>query len=375
MYEHIVAICGQMIVEADFRSKYKIDPSAFGKFKGVVAYLLSCGGDGVLPAKVKEFYPDAFHDVLQEMGRSVWTNEQFQEAVRMVYADDFSTSKLPANQKFAKLAERTADLNATAGGEDPFESLSSIQDKFSQDGRVGDPTPFPELEKYIYGWERKRVYTIGAYSNVGKSKFVYSIMAHAVRQGKKCLFLSLEVESGIVLANLASSYLRKPYMDVLKDGNCHMSLPKELIQIVDDKYEFNELKDAVESVKPDYVFLDFVQNVRNGSGNEYESMSKTAVQLQELAKKANVALFVVSQVPNESRFKEGDNVTLKGSGSLFSSSDCILMLTRDGDKIIMTLAKNKVGPAMRKFEMSTDFNRGQVSIAREITMDFGPSGL
>lgn len=374
-FDHAKLAVQQMAGWIEFRTVYApaIDPEAFGELREAAKYLLSVGEGSVIPGELAK---KADLPVAEILPYDMLSGDEFRNLLKELYAEDFKFDRKnqTTTDKLRNLAKRNKALSDMLSGKnDAFEALSEIQERFTAEGRIGDPTPFPLLEKYIYGWERKRVYTVGAYSNVGKSKFFYSICSNAMKQGKRCLFVSLEVESGIVLANIASSYLRKPYLEVLKDGNCHQSLPKDMIRIVDDKYDFSAISEEVRKAGADYVFLDFVQNVRNGSGSEYEVMSKTAVDLQEMAKANNVTLFVVSQVPNDSRFKDGENVTLKGSGALFSSSDCILMLTKDGDNLYMTLAKNKVGPAMRKFLLNADFNRGQVECSREVTVDFNSS--
>jgi hypothetical protein len=64
MYLHIVAVVGQMCAWSEYRTRYKLDASAFGKFDKLVSYLVSCGSGGVLPSKLKEAYPDAFKEVM-----------------------------------------------------------------------------------------------------------------------------------------------------------------------------------------------------------------------------------------------------------------------------------------------------------------------
>jgi predicted ATP-dependent serine protease len=368
MYENHVAIAGQMMMWGDFRTYFDIDHTAFGSLSKTIEYLLSCGKNPVLPSKIKETAPDSFRNILESMG-DMWSHSQLEEAIRDAYAFDFGHAKGTSAQKYAKLLERNTRLSKSKSTEDPFEQLSQEQDDYQTGVTRHDPSAFKQLDKYIDGgWEKKRMYTIGAYSNVGKSKLAYYIMVDALKKGKKCLFISLEVEKRVVLRNLASAYLNKTQNEIRKDGNCHMVMPRDNVKIIDDKYVFNDVASAIRDFKPDYVFLDFVQNLRNGTGSEYEIMTRNAGMLQQLAKSEDITLFLVSQTNNDSRFKNGEEATLRGSGALFHSSDLILTLHREteADQIIMTIAKNKEGPAMIKFGMKVDFARGQWTIEREL---------
>jgi predicted ATP-dependent serine protease len=372
MYQNHVKIAAQMMGWADFRSKYDVDATAFGPFSSVIGYLLSVRDGSVLPSKVQEHAPQDFRDILEAMNDYTWTHDNFTEAIRDAYAFDFGHSKGTSAQKYAKLTERNARLSKTQSGNDPFEQLSDEQEAVANGEREVFPSQFHQLNAHIDGgFEKGRVVTIGAFSNVGKSSLAYSFLTHALKQGKKCLFVSLEVESKVVLRFVTRCYLGKTDQQVRSEANCHMAVPKDLLRIVDDKYDFASMATAVRDYKPDFVFLDFVQNLRNGTGSEYEVMTRNAAMLQELAKTENVTMVVVSQVNNDSRFKDGEAVTLRGSGALFHSSDLILTLHRDASaNINMTIAKNKVGPAMRKFAMDVDFARVQWKCKAEITENF-----
>ena len=372
-FENAKLVIQQMAGWSEYRTAWAsaIHPTAFGHLRNAAEYLLTLKDGAVVPGEIMRRADLSASEVLPT---DFLTGEQFRDLLRELYADDFRAEHKyqTTQQKLRDLAIRNKSIaEMFSGRNDSFESLSELQEAFTSTGRLGDPTPFRPLEKYIHGWERKRVYTLAAFSNLGKSKVMYQIVAHALKNGKRCLFASLEVESAVVLANVASSYLAKPYMDVLRDGNCHQVLPKELIRIIDDKYDFPEIADEVRRYAPDYVFVDFVQNVRNGTGERYEVSARNAVDFQKLAKEAGVTMFLVSQVPNDSRFKDGENVNLKGGGELFASSDCIFSMHREQDRLFLTIAKNKVGPAMRKFALDCDFDRGQIKVGAEVTGSFG----
>jgi replicative DNA helicase len=282
--------------------------------------------------------------------------------------------QMSAKEKSSLLSERSSKLVPSSGEvNDAFEELSEEQEMYATGETRHFASPFIDVDRYTDGgMEKKRLYTIGAYSNVGKSKLAYFFVQHALKQGKKVMFFSLEVERRVVLRNVASAYLKYTQDEIRANGNCHMALPKDRLIIIDDKYEFRDIAESVKEHKPDMVVLDFVQNLRNGPGNEYEVMTRNAGNLQQLAKEADCCLVCLSQTNNDSRFKDGEQATLRGSGALFHSSDLILTLHRnEEDKIVMTIAKNKEGPAMKKFEMEVDFPRGQWKVVRELVKGVG----
>lgn len=71
------------------------------------------------------------------------------------------------------------------------------------------------------------------------------------------------------------------------------------IEIIDNKYNLEEILLYAESRKPDVVFIDFVQNIRTGGKSEYESMTEIAVKIQQLAIQNNIAVFDLSQISND----------------------------------------------------------------------------
>jgi hypothetical protein len=93
--------------------------------------------------------------------------------------------------------------------------------------------------------------------------------------------------------------------------------------------------------RPDYVFIDYAQAVRCEWAWIYEKTTNYAQSIQALAIESNATIFSLSQLNNDSRNKEGGDVTLKGSGDLFSASDVIITLSKDWEFTKCWLMKNK----------------------------------
>jgi hypothetical protein len=63
----------------------------------------------------------------------------------------------------------------------------------------------------------------------------------------------------------------------------------------------SEIEQQIEKDAPDYVFIDFVQNVLYSGKSEYEKMANVARQIQKIAIKYNTTIFPLSQLSNESQ--------------------------------------------------------------------------
>ena len=68
--------------------------------------------------------------------------------------------------------------------------------------KTGVKTGIEYLDKKI-GWLRSGTITrLSGYSNVGKSRFMYRVIANILKQGKSVQVFSLEVPKGMVIINL-----------------------------------------------------------------------------------------------------------------------------------------------------------------------------
>lgn len=118
---------------------------------------------------------------LECMPNPMEANGTLRRLFKTVYGDYFALrarkQEVMSPQDVAVMSETYAAMDSALGfGEvrDFFDELSDYQEDFSTNhGKVGVPSPFPQLDAYIRGIERKKIYTVAAFSNVGKSRFLY----------------------------------------------------------------------------------------------------------------------------------------------------------------------------------------------------------
>ncbi len=167
------------------------------------------------------------------------------------------------------------------------------------------------MDKYTQGIIKGKVYTIGGYSNTGKSQFSYEYAQYFLKQNKKVMYFSVEVDTGLLLGYIAKAYYKHNFNEILSGK---LVLNKEYFKnlfLYDGISNLDTIIKTIELEKPDVVFLDFVQNLNCPGASEYEKMTKIAVDIQQMAIRNNMVVFSLSQVNNDSRNKDGASTTLK----------------------------------------------------------------
>lgn len=245
-------------------------------------------------------------------------------------------------------------------------AFEKYKDDFKNRGKLGDSSPYEVIDKYT-GWIIKgKVYTIAWYSWTGKSNFCYPYVNNAIKQGKKVIFFSLEVQKEMLFNLLLKNYYNVSQRQILSNDFVYdLESFKNLI-VYDTIYKLEEIKAICKIEKPDIIFIDFIQNVQTQWMWEYEKMTQVARELQQLAIIGWITIISISQVNNESRFKWSDKIQPKWSWAIFESSDVIFWLSRDWKNLQLNLLKNKYGMSDKNFLVIPDFTKIQFNITKEI---------
>lgn len=210
-------------------------------------------------------------------------------------------------------------------------------------GMLGYPSHYPDLDKFtswIIPW---KVYTIAAYSNVGKSRFSYGYVNHFLKQGKKVLFISLEVDKGLLLQHLMCNMYNK-YANELTDDDIDLT-DFDNLYIFDELYKLSVIEEVLYDFRPDVCIIDFVQNIQVDNQSGYEAMAQVARKIQELSIKTNATMFCLSQLSNTvardvSSWKT-DFIALKWAWEFIASSDVVFLLRMVDNCIWITVVKTK----------------------------------
>lgn len=222
------------------------------------------------------------------------------------------------------------------------------------------PSHHPILDKFTSGIIPWKVYMIAAYSNVWKSRFSYWYVNYFLKQWKKVVFISLEVDKGLLINHLCCNMY-----------NCYK---KELhnwmidyfdfqnLYIYDDVYKLSWIEEIIMTIKPDICVIDFVQNIQVDWVWWYEAMSMVARKIQEIAIKSNTTLICLSQLSNsvarDVSAGKTDFIALKGAWEFIASSDVVMLLRMVDDTMGITITKTKFA-AKPQWELFFTVNFGK----------------
>ena len=95
----------------------------------------------------------------------------------------------------------------------------------------------------------------------------------------------------------------------------------------------------------DFVFVDFIQNIRKyGCRSKYEESSQVAIDLQNLAKNCKTCIVCLSQLTIAQ--SENDIIAYKGAGELAEAADVGVYLKRSKEnlsRLLVQIKKNRHG--------------------------------
>lgn len=238
-------------------------------------------------------------------------------------------------------------------------------------------TWYPAVDNVIWWLRPWTVTRIVAYSNTGKSRFMYSVMINLLREEKKIELFSLEVPVYICWINLCGAFYSVDTREIeewkhnqkLKDF--YAKYQSQII-VHDDVYSLPKLEDVCRKSESDIFFIDYVQNLEAWAKWEYENMTLVAKTIQKIAISTEKPIFDLSQTSNEgTRYKVWDVIPAKGSGALVHASDVIILIQRDmmpdvqfwvGKDISFIIAKNKFGENQLQIQASVDYAKCKFTI-------------
>jgi len=233
---------------------------------------------------------------------------------------------------------------------------------------------------------RGSVTRIGAWSNIGKSKFSYWLAAQMAKNGKKGAIFSTEVVRPIVLANIIQVLDIEEYKTIIKDKKPPSDYAREVCKRItiydgrDGAYYLSAIQKIIAEHKDlDFVIVDFCQDVSDlkDSKNEYEQMSNYAIESQKIAQQQGICYIDLSQVSNEqaktkASFQSGF-VGLKGSGHLFTKGDIVLHLKKDVSDVNspfeIDIVKHKFG-RKTEFKCKSEFSTNQFNYFEDSTKSY-----
>ena len=210
-------------------------------------------------------------------------------------------------------------------------------------------TGFNGLDSVLYGVEKGSLITIGGRPSIGKTAFMTSILYNFLKQDKKCLLFSLEMSISRYLKRLIAqvgeielcSLNNNEFLDDRKKEKIKTAL--EIIScfdltIFDDTYNIDEIRNKIETEKPEYVFIDYLQLLETPRKKQRsEAITNIMLDLKQTAKENNCIIFISSQLSRalesrclESRCDKRPMLSdLRESGDIENVSDVVMFIYRD----------------------------------------------
>lgn len=253
----------------------------------------------------------------------------------------------------------------------PFQSaVLSLEGELKARGEKPEmPLTFmPELSNKIWGVHRRKMMVIGARTSNGKSVLAINIAWDLVLQGKKVVFLSLEMPVERITERLFCLDKYVDNIELLKNGyNKHQyisskyqefkkrGLPNFVLSDCLGK-DWNFIDQILQEIssKPDVVIIDHIQEIR-GTVSQKQAIDEHISKMRESAIRNNFALIVCSQVNRLSQTDKEDKEPqlhhLKATGFLEESADQVLLLfwpwhydnEKNKNDFYINVAKNRDG--------------------------------
>lgn len=205
-------------------------------------------------------------------------------------------------------------------------------------------TGFRDLDAVLSGVEKGDLITIGGRPAMGKTAFMTSILYNFLKQDKKCLLFSLKISTSQYLKRLIAQIGE---IELFSLNNCKVLDDKNKeeiktvldiisscnLSIFDDTYKIEEILSRIETEKPEYVFVDYLQLFDTPRKKQRsEAIANIILDLKKIAKENNCIIFILSQLSRalESRCDKRPMLSdLRESGDIENISDVVIFIYRD----------------------------------------------
>jgi replicative DNA helicase len=182
---------------------------------------------------------------------------------------------------------------------------------------------------------------IGGYTSCGKSTLLAQMVVDWCKQGAKGVIFSLEDPQPIkaikLIANLSDVMQKKILMDKIEGFEDRVKEAEDIIKswgllIYDDVRTIDEIMLKVKKHKLqgglDFVCVDYIQKIQGDERTDYQTLSRAANLMDDMAKDLKVATITLSQVNNDSVRNPSALMGMKGAGEIESAMDVVIRIER-----------------------------------------------
>lgn len=225
-----------------------------------------------------------------------------------------------------------------------------------------------KLNTKLWGLHKRKMMIIGARTSNGKSALAINLAYDLSEQGKKVVFLSLEMPITAIMERIFCMAMTIDNIGLLKGDYNKDDLVKNKMAEFEQHIKNFRLSlsdcigrdwDFVESIFAqftdiDAVFIDHIQEIRGGFSQK-EAIDTYISKIRESAVRHNFALVVCSQVnrlaPSDKDNREPQLHHLKATGFLEEAADQVILMhwpyhydnEQPKNDLVLNVAKNRDG--------------------------------
>jgi replicative DNA helicase len=221
------------------------------------------------------------------------------------------------------------------------------------------------------GWKKGRMYALGARSSMGKTTLALNFANTAINAGKSVAFFTVEMGAEDVMHKLLSlrsgiNYSKFEGQNLTAQEKAKLSetfieATNKRLSINDKtRNDFDAFKGEARRLKRehgiDLIIFDYIQQLNSCSQveNRVREMTRITSDIQALAKDLDVAVICLAQLNRLAETEVPGMHHLKESGSIEQDSDGVILLHRDKDSMVMTVAKARHGERV-SFEVGCNY--------------------
>jgi len=257
------------------------------------------------------------------------------DEVRQMPASDLREKIFQYIQKYELISSNGFDMDETLR-----EVIEYLENKREDEMIL---TPWREVNKYIGGFMKGKLYIIGGRPSMGKTTFLYNMILSAAFLRRKSLIFQLEgtIRSGIMrMLPILSGVLNENIWRKNLDDN-------ELSQVIDATAKLSKLpivfstyhrptlaqiREDIERYEPDIVALDYLQLFKlEGVPGEkkYQQIGYIANEFSSMCSEYDIVFICLSQLSREVEHRKPPRPTLsdlRESGDIEQAADIVIFL-------------------------------------------------
>lgn len=217
------------------------------------------------------------------------------------------------------------------------------------------------------GLKAGRFYVIGARPGVGKSALMGNMAVHAIRNGKRVLYISLEMGAREIMSRMIASIsgvtIGRMDSKMLTDDD-HMAIVESYALMPGENFRFSTTARTADAIRRtalqmrakgglDVVFVDYLQLLQSDgkATSRVEAVGEISRALKLLAMELDIPVVSAAQLNRVSANSgaEPKLSDLRESGSIEQDADVVMLLHAPGDaqggarKVKLSVAKNRQG--------------------------------